>query len=70
MIPGRLQTETGEPSQYILSGSQNFLLLKQITQSLAGRVALRDSPLSYREALSADSNSSATSVFQGGYPRL
>ena len=32
--------ETNEPGQYILSGSQNFLLHKRITQSLAGRVAI------------------------------
>ncbi|WP_457571130.1 ATP-binding protein [Desulfovulcanus sp.] len=36
--------------QYILSGSQNLLLLKQVTESLAGRVAiLRLLPLSYSE---------------------
>lgn len=32
--------ESGEMGQFILSGSQNFNLLEQITQSLAGRVAL------------------------------
>jgi uncharacterized protein len=32
--------ESGMMGQYILSGSQNFHLLEQITQSLAGRVAL------------------------------
>ena len=32
--------ETGETGQFILSGSQNFHLIKNITQSLAGRVAL------------------------------
>src|SRR5690606_24296899 len=31
---------SGLMGQYILSGSQNFHLLRQITQSLAGRVAL------------------------------
>ena len=64
--------ETGEPGQYILSGSQNFLLLKQITQSLAGRVALlRLLPLSYREALSADSELTVSDFcLRGGYPRL
>ena len=28
---------SSEPGQYIISGSQNFLLLKQISQTLAGR---------------------------------
>lgn len=32
--------ESGEMGQFILSGSQNFQLLEQITQSLAGRVAI------------------------------
>ncbi|MEZ4985959.1 MAG: AAA family ATPase [Saprospiraceae bacterium] len=32
--------EEGEMGQYILSGSQNFHLMEQITQSLAGRVAI------------------------------
>ncbi|MFK7971748.1 MAG: ATP-binding protein [Bacteroidia bacterium] len=32
--------EKNSPGQYILSGSQNFLLQKHITQSLAGRVAI------------------------------
>lgn len=32
--------ESGKMGQYILSGSQNFLLMKSITQSLAGRVIL------------------------------
>ena len=30
--------ESGEMGKYILTGSQNFLLLEKITQSLAGRV--------------------------------
>lgn len=38
-MQGRVD-ESGLMGQYILSGSQNFLLLKSITQSLAGRVAL------------------------------
>ena len=32
--------ESGQMGQFILSGSQNFHLLKSITQTLAGRVAL------------------------------
>src|SRR5690606_24670698 len=38
-IQGRVD-ESGLMGQYILSCSQNFHLLKSITQSLAGRVAL------------------------------
>lgn len=32
--------KTGEPGQYVLSGSQNFLLSEGISQSLAGRTAV------------------------------
>lgn len=64
--------ESNEPGQYVLSGSQNFLLLKQITQSLAGRVGLlRLLPLSYSEAKSANESLTADSfMLRGGYPRL
>jgi predicted AAA+ superfamily ATPase len=34
--------DKNEPGQYILSGSQNFLLLEKITQSLAGRVYMQN----------------------------
>ncbi|MFD0705431.1 ATP-binding protein [Alloscardovia venturai] len=61
------------PGQFILSGSQNFLLLKKISQSLAGRVGiLHLLPLAYSEMKSngASPNSIMDWVFTGGYPRL
>lgn len=54
--------------KYILTGSQNFLLNQQITQSLAGRVGMATLlPLSLSELppLRAQKH-----IFQGGYPRL
>ena len=58
--------------QFILSGSKNFTLLEQISQSLAGRVAILELlPLSYSELCS---NSVYTPpsiwhlIYQGGYP--
>ena len=64
--------ETGEPGQYILSGSQNFLLLRSITQSLAGRVGLlRLMPLSFAEARAEQGDLSLDDFMRkGGYPRL
>ncbi|MCX6701064.1 MAG: ATP-binding protein [Methanomicrobiales archaeon] len=45
------------PGQFILTGSQNFLLMESISQSLAGRVGIiRLLPLSMRE------------LFRGGFP--
>lgn len=36
--------ETSTPGQFILTGSQNFLLIRGISQSLAGRVAMTQLP--------------------------
>ena len=64
--------EGGTPGQYILSGSQNFLLLKRIGQSLAGRVGvLKLLPFSYGEALCAKPDLTPDDfMLRGGYPRL
>ena len=59
--------------QFIITGSQNFLLLEKISQSLAGRVAIfKLLPLSIAELkqagiFNADVNSA---IFTGGYPTL
>lgn len=58
---------------YILSGSHEFLLMRQISQSLAGRCAvLRLAPFSVAElsAASLMPEDLDTWLFQGGYPRL
>lgn len=62
----------GGPGQYVLSGSQNYLLLRNVTQSLAGRVGMvRLMPLSYREAVTADPALTPDAfMLRGGYPRL
>ena len=60
------------PGQYVLSGSQNFLLSKSVNQSLAGRCAYVDlMPLTFSEVLSANENISVFEyAFRGGYPRM
>jgi predicted AAA+ superfamily ATPase len=71
-----LQTKTDlskKAGQYILSGSQNFLLLEKISQSLAGRVALFHLlPFSVNEL--SDANKLPASlekiIFTGFYPRV
>ena len=62
-----------EPGQFILTGSQNFLLSEKINQSLAGRVAfLTLLPLSLQEL--ADNNYQFSdyeqAIYQGFYPRI
>jgi uncharacterized protein len=71
-----LQTKTDLDKvmgQYILSGSQNFLLLKNISQSLAGRVALfKLLPFSFSE-LHAEGLLAASwqeAAFKGFYPTI
>jgi predicted AAA+ superfamily ATPase len=47
--------QNDRPGQYILTGSQNFLLLEKITQSLAGRCAIHHLlPFSHSELLGVD----------------
>lgn len=61
------------PGYFILSGSQNFLALQTITESLAGRVGILNLlPLSLHELQSNNLLSSNVDevMFQGGYPRL
>lgn len=58
---------------FILTGSQNFLLLDQISQSLAGRTAvLRLLPLSYPERKAGNVLPATVNelLFEGSYPRL
>jgi predicted AAA+ superfamily ATPase len=59
--------------RFVLSGSQNFLLMQSISQSLAGRVAiLKLLPFSYSELYPAAyaSDSLNNCLFTGGYPRI
>ena len=73
-----LQTKTDADKimgQYILSGSQNFLLLESISQSLAGRVAIfRLLPFSHAELSSHTPNlrpyEIPQAILTGGYPAL
>lgn len=65
--------EDGAPGQYILTGSQNFLMMKSIGQSLAGRVGLlRLLPFSFWELQNSIGQTLDVDRFtlQGGYPRL
>ena len=62
-----------QPGQFILSGSQNFLLHRKITQSLAGRVSIhRLFPFDLNELLQAEllAKDWHTAALKGGYPRI
>jgi predicted AAA+ superfamily ATPase len=69
-----IQTKTDQDNimgQYILSGSQNFLFLETITQSLAGRVALfKLLPFTFSELAASNflEDNWQSAVFKGFYP--
>lgn len=71
-----LQTYTDKRNrngEYILTGSQNFLLMERITQSLAGRVAIFALlPLSHSELKNSDFAlpNWHSYLHKGSYPRL
>lgn len=59
--------------QYILSGSQNFSLLENISQSLAGRVVLFNLlPFSYKEMIAGNLKIKNIEqlIFKGSYPAI
>jgi uncharacterized protein len=61
------------PGRFILTGSQNFLLMESVSQSLSGRVALHKLlPLSLQELSDAQllKPSVERNIWQGGYPRI
>lgn len=63
--------ESNLPGHYILSGSQNFLLIEKISQTLAGRVYLMELlPLSHIEITQFKSTTIEEELFYGSYPRL
>ena len=65
--------EKNKPGLFILTGSQNFLLMESITQSLAGRIALLSLlPFSLTELQNAGISFSSFEdyLIQGFYPRI
>jgi predicted AAA+ superfamily ATPase len=68
-----LSDESGKAGEYILTGSQNFLLFEKISQSLAGRVFITNLlPFSFEELATEikDKNDYTKYIFNGFYPRL
>lgn len=63
--------ESNMDGQFILSGSQNFLLLEKITQSLAGRVFMMELlPLTQSELAEFNLNNCFEALAKGAYPRI
>lgn len=59
-----------ENGKIIITGSHNFLLMEQISQSLAGRVGITKLlPFSYKE-LSGTGNDLNEIIYKGSYPRI
>ncbi|MBW6483439.1 MAG: ATP-binding protein [Vicingaceae bacterium] len=71
----QLVDDANVTGQYILSGSQNFLLLEKITQSLAGRVYMMELlPLNHKEIAPIAIGVKEQTVYEemviGSYPRV
>ena len=64
--------EKDRPGLYVITGSQQILLNKKISQSLAGRVGINTLlPLSYQELQQQQNYSNVNElIFNGFYPRL
>jgi predicted AAA+ superfamily ATPase len=67
--------EDPRPGRFVLTGSQNLLMLESVTQTLAGRVALFELlPLSYEELRGSDPGAGQVDPFEvmfaGGYPAV
>lgn len=65
--------ERGSTGQYVLTGSQGFLLMRNVSQSLAGRVGLATLlPFSYQELHNSTKGECGIEefAFAGGYPRI
>lgn len=61
------------PGRFVLTGSQNLLLMEAVTQSLAGRAAMLELlPLSHEELLGAGKapGDPFEAIVTGGYPRI
>lgn len=63
--------ERNSNGQYILTGSQNFLMNAKVSQTLAGRVRkLELLPLCFNEIFNIFNKNQKEIILQGGYPRL
>ena len=63
--------EQKEPGKFIFTGSNNFLLRENISQSLAGRIAyLALLPFSYSEISELFTGTLEELLFRGGYPPI
>lgn len=72
-LQGIIDEHTSKTGLFLLTGSQNFLLLENITQSLAGRIAFINLlPFSYHELRTTQWSGSTLDflILHGGYPRL
>ena len=66
-----ISDERNTPGQYILSGSQSFLLNERISQSLAGRVSINHLlPFDITELESIKIQDICQLILNGSYPRL
>lgn len=67
----RIVDETNREGLFILTGSQNFLFMKNVSQSLAGRTALATLlPFSYEEIYKTELKNINDILYTGFFPRI
>ncbi len=74
-LQGRIDENRGKKGQFVLTGSQSFLMMEQVNQSLAGRIGIltmyglssTELPVS---SLGVDDVSLGTLILRGTYPEL
>ncbi len=65
----RIDAEPGVRGRYLLTGSQQFAMMRRVGDSLAGRLALLDLlPFSWTETGGGTDRSAADVLWRGGYP--
>src|SRR5208283_853775 len=65
----RIDRERELNGRWLLTGSQQFQLMKNVTESLAGRIAILELfPFSLLETKQSKKNSLETVIWNGGYP--
>jgi hypothetical protein len=65
----RIDAEPDRPGRFLMTGSQQFQLMKNISDSLAGRIAILELlPFSAAEILPHGSRSLPELIWTGGYP--
>lgn len=70
-IKMRIDADTSRRGGYLMTGSQQFQMMRHVSDSLAGRLAIMDLlPFSARELRAVPARDIQTAIWLGGYPAV